>query len=218
MKREIQFEDFRLAFMQLWNYKIVIIFITLAGLFAGLFLTADSTTAYYGAKSSVYCATYGSADITLTELQTMVNYSDVVSSQKVCEYAASLIKDADLSGEEIQKMLQVSVSQNSYVINIAVFNQDPSLAIEVANAVAEAFTSEMINITGSDTIQVLDEASSVTPVSSNTNLLRALFMLLAFGGTCFAIIIKSLMSNKVRSIIQCVENEDEFLGIVPRVE
>lgn len=225
MRRELQFEDFRLAFVSLWNYKVVIFFVSLAGLFAGLLYTSNSAYApIYWAKSSVVYSPTNKLDSSisnaLNKTGTISNYTDLVVSSNVCEYAASLINDRDITANEIQGMISINISSDSsYVMQIGAKSTDPELAIKVANAVSEAFTSEMVNVTGSDSIQVLDVAYKAQIVKNNDkNLKRLIF---AFGAFIFIsgiILIKSLLSDKVRSIVQCVENDDEILGIIPDIK
>lgn len=220
MNNEIQLEDFRLVILALWKKKILIILITFIGVFAGLLVTSDtSDSQYYGASASVYAATYGSYQMTLTEVRTMVNYSDVVTSRKVCEYAASLLKETSITADEIQNSIQISYSDNSYVMKISAINQNPEFVIKIVNAVAEAFVTEISNITGNDSIQILDEANSCYTYQSNSvNKIRAFFAGSAFAFICGVIALKELFSNRVRSIVQCTEDEDEILGIIPYMD
>lgn len=225
MRREIQFEDFKLAFIKLWDYKILIFLITLAGMFAGLLYTSNSAYAptYSAVASVVYSPNNGLGSSTsgiLNKSGTIANYSDLVESSNVCEYAASLINDRYITTQEIQGMISISISSdNSYVMQIGAKNADSKLAIKVANGVAEAFTSEMVNVTGSNSIKVLDVASKATIVNNkDKNLKRLMFVLGAFIIISGVIVIKSLLSDKVCSIAQCVENDDEILGIIPDIK
>lgn len=225
MRREIQFEDFRLAFIKLWDYKILIFLITLAGMFAGLLYTSNSAyaPAYSAMSSVVYSPNNGlgsSVSNALIKSGTITNYTDLVQSGNVCEYAASLINDRDITGQEIQNMISINISSdNSYVMQISAKSNDSALAVRVANAVAEAFTSEMINVTGNNSIQVLDVANKAEIVKNkDKNVKRLMFTLAAFVIISAIILIRSLLSDKVRSIAQCVENEDEILGIIPDIK
>lgn len=220
MKDEIQLEDFRLVLLALWKQKIRIILVTLIGLFAGLLFTINKTgSQVYGATASVYCATYGSEQLSFTEVSKIVNYSDVVSSKKVCEYAASLIAETSISADEIQRIITMNFSDNSYVMKIHATHYNPEIAIKVVNAVAEAFVSEVSNITGNDMIQILDEANSYYAYEDGeSNKIRLLFTLGALILACGVITFKELLSNKVRSIAQCIDDEDEILGIIPHMD
>ena len=222
MKREIQFEDFRLALLSVWKSKALIIFITLAGLFTGLLYTSIiAESNLYKAASSVYCATYNVSSTTKIasyDTSLVINYTDVIKSRKVCEYAASLISETNLSADDIQNMITLKASTTSYVIAIYAYSSDSEVSIKVANAVAEAFVSEMANITENESVHILDVADSVSMVQNSTsNLLRMLFTGGAFFMAFGFILLKSLLSDKIFSIVQCVEDEDEILGIVPKM-
>jgi capsular polysaccharide biosynthesis protein len=217
MKVRIDIEDFRLAVMALWKRKILIVLVTLIGLFSGLLFTSNvSGSQVYSATASVYCATYGSYQLTDTDVRTMVNYSDFISSKKVCEYAASLLNDKSVAADQIQNMIMMSLSDNSYVMRISAASESPRLAMDVANAVAEAFVTEVSNITGNDSIQILDEAYIVHRENDTLKKLM-IFTGAAFLFICAVISLKELFSDKVRSIAQCLEyeSEDKILAIIP---
>jgi capsular polysaccharide biosynthesis protein len=222
MADKIDIEDFKLAITALWKRKILIVLVTLTGFFSGFLITANvSDSQVYSATASVFCATYGSYQLSATDVRTLVNYSDFISSKKVCEYAASLLNDTTVTADQIQKMIMMSLSENSYVMRISAASESPKLAMDVANAVAEAFVTEVSNITGNDSIQILDEADRYI-VSKENDVLKKqlLFTGAAFCMICAIIVLKELFSNKVQSITQCLKYviEDEILGIVPYFE
>lgn len=225
MKRELQFEDFRLAVIKLWDYKVLIFLITLAGLFSGLLYTSNSAYAptFSATSSVVYSPTNrlnSSISGDLSKIGTIANYSDLVESDNVCEYAASLINDRHITAEEIKNMISLDISSdNSYVMNISAKSTDSVLAVNTANAVAEAFTSEIVNVMGSNSIKVLDVAVKAEIVKNKDKNLKILMF--AFGAFIIIsgiIATKSLLSDNVRSIAQCVENDDEILGIIPDIK
>jgi capsular polysaccharide biosynthesis protein len=220
MAEKIDIEDFKLAIAALWKRKILIVLVTLIGLFSGFLITVNDSQVY-SATASVFCATYGSYKLSDTDVRTMVNYSDFISSRKVCEYAASLLNDTEVTADQIQTMIIMSLSDNSYVMRISADSESPELAMKVANAVAEAFVTEVSNITGNDSIQILDEADRYIVSRENDTLKKQLlFAGAAFSAICAIIALKELFSNKVRSITQCLNYvfEDEIFGIVPYFE
>lgn len=224
MRRELQFEDFRLAFISLLEYKVLIFLITLAGLFAGLLYTSNAAYApTFSAMSSVVYSPVNRTNSSVGDVLktgTIANYTDLVISSNVCENAASLISDQHITAEDIQGMISIDISNdNSYVMHITAKGTDSALVVKVANSVAEAFTSEMVNVTGNDSVQVLDVASKAQIVKNkDKNVKRLMFMLAAFIIISGIIVIKSLLSDKVRSITQCVENEEEILGTIPHIK
>lgn len=220
MADKIDIEDFKLAISALWKRKILIALVTLAGIFSGFLITVNSSQVY-SATASVFCATYGSYQLSATDVRSMVNYSDFISSKRVCEYAASLLNETVVTADQVQKMIVLSLSDNSYVMHISATSESPKLAMDVANAVAEAFVTEVSNITGNDSIQILDEADKYI-VSKGNDILKKRLLITgaAFCVICAIIILKELFSDKVRSITQCLSyvTEDEILGIVPCFE
>lgn len=213
---DIRFEDLKLLFRKLWSRKLVILFVTLAGLFAGLAYTEFRTEeSLYGATSSV-CVTYSSYQEQMMGSSVMLNYSELVASKQVCEYAATLLPRSGITAEQIQRMLSIEISSNSYVMKIRAVAPQPQLAIDVANAVAEAFVTQVSSISGNSSLQVLDIASTPNLVTDDSaNQIRLIVPAAAFLLACCVIGIRALASNKVRSIPQCVDDEDEILAIIP---
>jgi capsular polysaccharide biosynthesis protein len=106
-------------------------------------------------------------------------------------------------------------------MTISVTNTDYDLAIEIANAVAEAFVIEMRSITGSDAIQVLDQASVARLKEDGVHelwKLRALFFIAGMALACAYFFVKEFFSDKIRSLRQVEIYEDKILGIIPLLE
>jgi len=223
MKRVLQLEDFRLAVLSVWKKKAFIILFTIAGLFLGLLLssTLEGST-LYTSKSSVYVAAYNTDENILSSMydaKVVTNYTEILTSKKVCDYAASLISETKLSGEDIQSKIAVEVNESSYVITINSYSGNSDEAIKIANAVAEAFVSEMSNITDAETVHGLDSAEGAYEVADGKiNLIRMAVPGMFFALSVALIGMKSLLSDRIRSLSQCVSDEDEILGIIPELD
>lgn len=219
MNEEIQFEDIKIAFIALWKNKLLIIAVTLLGALLGLLLTSNKTNEEtYRATATVYCATYSSQRDADADVYAMVNYSDVVTSKKVCQRAEAIIGNSSINASMIQYMISTGFSSSSYIMKIYADTNDPDVAIEVANAVAEAFVIEISSITGSDSIQLLDKAEGCYRYASNSlTKTRILYAFAACFIICAAIMCKELFSNNVKSIAQCIGKDDAdiIIGIIP---
>lgn len=220
MNDEIKFEDIKNAVLSLWRRKLLIIIITAAALFAGIALTygkGNSNT--YGARSSVYGAIYGSYQESADATTAMISYADVLTSQKVCERAASLLADPDVTAADIQNMITASYSSTSIILEVVAYSSDAQLAMNVANATAQAFVIEMQTILGSDGIQMLDSASNAF-ISENgrSSVWKNRLLITAFGfvTACGLFFVMELASNQIKSINQClIEPGDKILGVIP---
>ena len=217
MREEIQLEDFKLAFIEIWKQKIIIGIITIIGALVGLLVYAftDHTVEYYS-KATVYGASYGSYENSEAGTTAMIKYSEVGSSKKVCGRAASTINNGIIDGDTIQKMIYVSLNTESNIVTVYAYSTDPAVAVKVADAVAEAFVTEINNIVGSSAIQMLDGAEKYY-ISRDDNPLKTIVivMAIAFVGSCLVVAVKELFSSKVKTIAQCTDGTDKIIGILP---
>lgn len=220
MNEEIRFQDFKLALISLWRKKVLIIAITILAFLIGILvtLTADSRN-IYRAQSSVYGAIYGSYEESSDATRAMLNYADVLTSRKVCERAESIIGDSNITASDIQKMISSQYSADSILLDIYAYSNQPEVAISVANAVAQAFVIEMQNLLGSDAVQMLDSADNYQLHENglrNLWLKRMIFGLVGLVASCAVFFVLELFSDKLKSVEQCVADEDDVvLAILP---
>ena len=145
------------ALMKKWWFMAVMA--VLFGI-AGLALTLEKEDDIYSATSSVYVMSAESYSQTQVGITAMNAYADIATSMKVCERAALLMGAENVTGEKIMKATTVStgeesvasayIQKNSTVMTVTCQSNNPVEAMEMAQAVAEAFVMEMENITGSD--------------------------------------------------------------------
>lgn len=220
MNDEIRFGDFKLALFSLWGKKVLIIAITILAFLVGILvtLTADVSNTY-GAKSSVYGAIYGSYEESTDATRAMLNYADVLTSKKVCERAESIIGDANITAQDIQKMVSSNYSADSILLEIYAYSERPEVAVSVANAMAQAFVIEMQNLLASDAVQMLDSADTCWLNKNGFLSLwkkRILCGLIGFVMSCAVFFVIELFSDKVKSIEQCIMDEDDkIVAILP---
>ena len=219
----IQFEDVKLAFLAIFKrYKLVAAVTLLGALIGLLVVTVMPVQSVYSTTASVYSATYGSYEEAVDGVSAMVNYSDVVTSTKVCERAAAAIGDTQLTAVDIQRMISSYMNDNSYILYISANSVDPDRAKIVANAVASAFVEEINNITGLNAVQVLDEANDSNLYrydSTSRKKVLAVIVGISFALICAYIALLELFSGKVKSVEQCMEEDpDEIIGIIPKFE
>jgi len=215
---EITIEDIKQAFLRLFSNKLLIVLITGIGLFTGLlYASYQETEIRYDATATLSVA-FGQNLGPITGTTVISNYADIITSYRVSEYASILLIDENLTSEEIQKMVRVTDSGTSFLLNITARNESPRIAIIVANAVAESFVAQVAQITGSTTISVLDYSRTARAIfTDRSNTIIVLAPAAAFIATCFAIMILRLMSGKVWSLKQCVIEEGELLTVIPKV-
>jgi capsular polysaccharide biosynthesis protein len=223
MGNEIQLEDLKLSILALWEKKLLIIAATILSFLLGLLITYDTKPINtYQASTTVYSVAYGKTQESINSSIALISYADIVTSSRVCERAALLINEtAKIDASTIQNMIGVYAISDS-VIEISAISSNPKISILVVNAVAEAFVREITSITANDAIQILDAAEYCNLNGNGARDLfikRALFAMVGFVISCAWIVITELTSNRVKSIVQCIDqDEDEILGIIPYTE
>lgn len=223
MQDEMELQDYiRISVTNIWKNKFLIAAVTLLFLLLGIFFASwQSITNTYYAKATVYTV-YGSTTQETTAATTALSgYSDIIGSKKVCERAEAIIGDANISANRIRGMISCSYNKSSTVMTISAYSTSPTTAVKVVNAVAEAFVTEIQSITGNDRIQVLDEAEDVRMTSNGMmGLIKTVFMsgVIGFAISVLLIVGNVVFSNKIKSVEQCLDEEEEILGIIPFIK
>lgn len=173
---EIDFAQCFRAILQKWPAILAMagVGIILAGVIT--FFVAEQED-IYEATSSVYCTMEESNSYTQAaeSIQMMNMYVDIISSSRVAERANKILGNAYPDSESILRMLTIDsgdensknyygVLNSSIVIKIKAQSVNKAEAIEVANAMAEAYTLEMTSITGNSSVRLLDSAQIATVV------------------------------------------------------
>lgn len=215
---EITTEDIKIVISALFKNKLLIILLTIAGVSSGLMYSSGLKTEYtYGASAAV-SAVYSVGQGPISSSAVLTNYTEILTSDRVCEYAAALIADGDVTAERIRSMIHVSSGSNSYVLKIGARGVNPELSVKVANAVADGFVYQTAVITGNNAVQVLDYAKSADIVSNNRSYaVMLLFPAAAFIFACLLAVIAEIAPGRLRSVGQCVDDESELLTVIPKV-
>lgn len=220
-------ENIKAAFYRLWKLKSAIVVMTLIGLVASfIFIDYIGVKTNYQATSTIFSAAYGSISDSSAGVSVMNNYSPLLDSNRVCEKAAAILNNSAYTAEVLKTMIEEDeifisgASQNSkyygYKIDLVAVAGTPSDAVKIANAMADAFVSEINDMVGGGTLQVMDEANSVEETKSISVLLVALvFTVITFVFSVLIIFAKEFFSELVYTIPQCEQNEDLILGLIP---
>jgi len=174
------------------------------------------TPQYYTATASVYAAGSGSYSETTQGLVTMQLYSSIINSQKIADRAASIMGDGRLTATQIRSMASASYNENSPVIYITARSTDQSLVIPTANALANSLVIEAQNITGTQAVQMLDEAQVISAVGRGVKKNVAI----AFAGgvlfTMVIIVLIEIFTDRVYRVEDAtLDGTLELIGIIP---
>jgi len=162
------------AILQKW--KLILAVASVGILVAGVatYFLAGQEDVYQG-TSSVYCVAEGSYTQTAETVQMMNIYVDIIQSSRVAERANSILGNAYPDANTILRMIAVdtgeeksiyysTISKSSIVIKISAQSTNVTEAINVANAMAEAFSLEMSSMLSNTSVQVLDSAETTEVV------------------------------------------------------
>ena len=216
---EITFEDIKILVSALFRNKLLIALFTITGLCVGMLYSARQQAEYtYSATASVSVVfAAGATQGMIPGTAVLANYAEIVTSSRVAEYAAGLLEAERITAQQVQSMVSAATRATSYILRITARGADPRHTIMVANAVAESFVSQVSVITGNDSIQVLDVARSASLSSpGGGGSIRMIAPVAAFIFACLLIAVMELLSGKVRSVKQCVDDMGELLAVIPQ--
>ena len=180
---EINIRDF-LNYLK--KYVLVIAAVALA-LVIGVFIYDKSI------KKPLY-TTYTTIILTKSneaQTGTTITQNDILLNQKLVETYSKIIKSklvleqvisetgVTYTTEELSENVSVEAYENTEMLKISVTDQDPELAANIANSIAQVFSGEIAKIYQINNISVVDVAVTPEEVSNNTlkrDLLLALFV------------------------------------------
>ena len=180
---EINIRDF-LNYLK--KYVLVIVVVAIE-LIIGVFIYDKSI------KKPLY-TTYTTIILTKsneTQTGTTITQNDILLNQKLVETYSKIIKSklvleqvisetgVTYTAEELSENVSVEAYENTEMLKISVTDQDPELAANIANSIAQVFSGEIAKIYQINNISVVDVAVTPEEVSNNTlkrDLLIALFI------------------------------------------
>ncbi|MEW4289652.1 YveK family protein [Rossellomorea marisflavi] len=99
-----------------------------------------------------------------TNLQLINTYKEIITSPVILDKVAD---DLNLKTSDLQENMTVSNQNDSQVVSLAVEDQDPKKAVEIANKTAEVFQKDIPDIMNVDNVTILTKAEvgeKLTPV------------------------------------------------------
>jgi capsular polysaccharide biosynthesis protein len=199
----------------------------------GFGLTINVGEDKYNAFATVYAAADGSM-VNATETVTAMNaYLDVAHSYKVSQRAALIIGRSDISASDVQSSVYVTSSaqktsaasisnfmtSSATIITFSATTTDPSLSMEMADAMAQSYAIEMAGILNTDSVKTLDNAYTYTKsldASSKAWKDRVRYALIGFVLACLIVLGCEIFDSKVRTVHEASIRENiPVIGIIP---
>lgn len=171
--------DLRGIFQILKKRRLLIISITLIAALASGIVSSFVVTPVYQASTEILVnksedgqgLVYNINDVN-TNLKLISTYSVIIKSPRIMDL---VIEDYNLSltSEQLISKVTINSVKDSQVMKISVQDTDQKEAARLANAIANTFQREIIEIMNVDNVQILNEAKALnnpSPVKPNITL------------------------------------------------
>ena len=215
--------DFMLLFRLILKKWYLFVVAAVGSLLVAFVLTAEVQPDVYQATTSLSSIVEGSSTESISGFRLLNNYAALITSGRIATAAREMLPDSiGVSVRQIQSMVRTSFSDNYTMLYITCSSTDPQLALSVVNAVAEAFVSEIGNITGGDTIRIYDRAISASKSFDGLSEQRrtrvtipAVCLFILF----ILVVLWALFSDRVKSISEAeIGGEVNVISVIPRVK
>lgn len=113
-------------------------------------------------------------------LQLINTYNVIIKSPAILNKVIERL-DLDTTPTELTESISVTNANNSQVVNITVQNENPALAVDIANTVASVFQDEIPTLMNADNVNILSPAvlpANPTPVKPNKTMNVAIAMVI----------------------------------------
>ena len=158
-------------FSVLWNKIYIIILAGIVLAFAAFAYTQLFITPMYTSTTSMYMLvkSNGETGITSGDLQTGTqltqDYMELTKSRTVMEKVIATL-NLDMTVGELNDCITTTNTENTRIMTIAVENEDPELARDIADTVRQTASNEIVDIMGIEAVNTIEEANLPTSPSS----------------------------------------------------
>ena len=157
----------------------------------------------YRATATVVIVSNNDQDITYNDVQLsqklVDTYSRILTSETVGDRVISNL-GLEMTSSDYKKIINVSSSSNSEVLDVSATTEDPSLSADIANETVKVFSNQVYKIMNIRNVAVLDTAKAPSN-PSGPNLKRNALLGAAIGFLLCALIVlwKSLEDTKIKT-------------------
>lgn len=201
---EIDLLDLAGALLKKWFW---IVGAAIVGFAAAILITKFAITPMYQSKAMLYVLTNTTSVTSVADLQigTAItgDFEVIATSKPVIDKAIKIIKDEEgikFTRSDIQAMLTVSSLEDTRILVIETTSAKPKHACLVANAVAEATSERMAEITKKDPPTTVEMAEvSKTPISPSMSKNAILGFLIGAVLACAVFVIQYLLNDNIKT-------------------
>lgn len=219
---EINLKDlFRYFYSKILIIILITIFFGLIGSLYSLFIQ----TPMYSSKTTLLLANISEMDgdgtgidnNTVSLNQKLVStYREIIKSKRVLKQVINNL-DLDYEFGALEKMISVNSINDTEIISVVAKNEDPVVAMKIANEVAEIFCDEIVEIYQIKNVNIIDKAE-VNDIPYNVNLVKQIIMYLLIGVvlSCAVVFIMYYFDTTIKTKEEIEERVGlPVLGIIP---
>ncbi len=169
----------------------------------------QSDTSLYIGRSMDNQSSIGYNDLMLNT-QLVNDYRELVKSRMVTSIVLEKLSLKDMTLEQLSEKLNVESKQNTRLIVISAQDEDPVLARDLANTVAEIFMEKVADIMMVENIQIIDTAElPEAPVKPNKLMNIAIATLLGFMLSTGVVFLVEYMDDTIKT----PDDVQKYLGL-----
>ncbi|MDN4523941.1 YveK family protein [Fictibacillus fluitans] len=146
-----------------------------------------------------------------TNLQMVNTYSVIIKSPAILSKVIDNL-NLDTTVEALNNKLTINSEQDTQVLNVTIQDEDPAMAVKLANGVAETFKNEIPSIMKVDNVSVLSKAvlkDNPAPVKPNAKMNMAIALVVGLMAGVGLAFLLEYMDNTLKTE-QDIEN---YLGL-----
>ncbi len=187
------------------------IFFALSGLFLSKFVlhpVYDSTTKIYILnKEENQTVTYSDVQISTQLTQ---DYAELIKSRYVLEEVIQRLNLADTDYEDLSHVLRVDTPSDTRIVAITARDEDPLMAMRIANCIREVASEHIANVMDIDAINVA-ETANVPTKKSGPSVARWTVIAGFLGAVviAFFVILEYLLDDTIKSN----DDVERYLGL-----
>ena len=207
---EIDLKELFFALLNKW-YLICVsgVLCALIGLLAAMFLIPEK----FESKTSIYIYNQQNENMTYNDLQTgstlTKDYEILVKGRTVLENAIEKL-DLDMTYEQLNGMVTVTVPASTRIVEITVETTDPYLSRDIADAVREISSKNIAEVMGVDAVNVVETAN--LPEEKSSPSISKFTVLGGMAGgvaACGIVVLLFLLNDTIRT----QDDVEKYLGL-----
>jgi capsular polysaccharide biosynthesis protein len=197
--------DLKQIWLMIWNKKWMILIVVLVFLMVGSVYTFYFVTPEYTASTTLILVKSQSdtevttSDVTLND-KLISTYREMAKSDKIINLVLQEYNIKDISAGELKNKIAVTTVSDTQMLKISITDEDPKIATNIANALAEVFIDQVPEYFNLNNAKVYQEA--VVPSGpSNVNHARdiAIAGIAGFAVSVLVIVLISIIDDTIKT-------------------